>query len=192
MVTPWLIDVVAMEFDRFLHVLNRLLQLGGAWINHGPLGFNGPVLAGHYPRDEVVNLVEKSGFDVKAQSYESIPYMQNPASNSHRQERTFTFSATKTKDIPHSESNQTGAEMSFDWEADHDIPVKLAVQEMRLVGGHLFNAEVLTMVDGQASFRDIQAKIVAKRGLPEEHAGYLLTQILRNAEVLLRRNPHRG
>lgn len=188
-ITPWLIDVVKTDLSDFLALINQILPMGGSWISFGPLGFNNPILSSHYSLEEVKYLIEKSGFQISAEKYEMIPYMQNPSSNSHRTERVLTLSATKVKSVERPEKSRQDQE--FAWEIDKDSPIQIPVKEMNLVKGHTFNAEVLTLVQAGASFSEVVASIASKHTIPEDQAIYLASHILYNAEAATHRNPLR-
>lgn len=186
--TPWLIDVIKMDLRDFLPLLNRLLPVGGTWITFGPLGFNSSKIASHYSLEEVRYIVEKSGFEIRGEKYEMIPYMHNPSSNSHRHERVWCASATKTKDV---ELKDTLINALYPWESDKDSPIEIPVQQLNLANGHRFNAEVFAMIDGKTSFNAISQRISSQTQLPIEHASVLLTQVLLTAESVARKNPLR-
>ena len=37
--TPWIIDILPLNFNQVIACISRILKTGGFWINHGPLGF---------------------------------------------------------------------------------------------------------------------------------------------------------
>lgn len=187
-VTPWLIDVIRTDLADFLPTINQLLPVGGSWINFGPLGFNNPRVAAHYSIEEVRYLVEKSGFEIRAEKFERIPYMQNPSSNSHRLERVWVAHAVKVKsvEIPDKLHNVLDP-----WESDPDSPIDIPVAKMNLVAGHKVNAEVLSLVDGKRSFNQIVQKLSQDKDLSQAQAGHILRQILSNAATVSQSNPLR-
>jgi hypothetical protein len=188
-VTPWLIDVVKTPLPHFLRLLNRILPVGGRWISFGPLGFNDPILAAHYSLEEVKYLIEKSGFEIQAEKYEMIPYMQNPSSNTHRIERVLVFRARKTRTVDSAETEVDPSTPA--WELDKDAPLQIPIKEMNLVNGHLFNAELLAAIQNETSFNQVVDQIAAKHGVPPAHAARLIDGVLRNVEALAHRNPLR-
>lgn len=98
-VTPWLIDIVTEDLPVFAARINRLLKKDGRWINFGSLAFHHPKRSSHYSPEETKAIIAETGFSDPYVSEATIPYMCSPASRHGRQERVFTFSAFKEKDV---------------------------------------------------------------------------------------------
>ncbi|MEW6057510.1 MAG: methyltransferase domain-containing protein [Bdellovibrionota bacterium] len=93
--TPWFIDVVDQSFDELLSTLSNILKPQGRWINFGPVGFKNAQAALQYSKEEVLEKVEKAGFQVTQATHEVVPYFQSPLSCHGRLERVLTFNAIK-------------------------------------------------------------------------------------------------
>ena len=98
-VTPWLIDIITEDLPIFAARINRLLKSQGRWVNFGSLAFASPRKARCYSPEEVKAIVGEQGFSDPYVSQATIPYMNSPASRHGRQERVFTFSAYKERDV---------------------------------------------------------------------------------------------
>jgi hypothetical protein len=94
---------------------------------------------------------------------------------------------TKSVDLP----DQIQGDL-YSWEANRDEPVDIPVNELNLVEGHAFNAEVLGLIDGKRSFNEIVQLLVEVKNLTPTQASHIVTQILYNTEALAQRNPLRG
>jgi hypothetical protein len=99
-VTPWVIDIVNEELPIQAARINNLLKPGGRWLNFGSVAFDHPERARRYSTEEILAIVEQSGFSAPEIRDTEIPYMCSPASRHGRRETVFTFSATRTGDVP--------------------------------------------------------------------------------------------
>ena len=98
-VTPWLIDIITEDLSEFAARINTLLKKDGRWINFGSLAFDAPERSRCYSPEETKAIVAECGFSDPYVSEATIPYMCSPASRHGRQERVFTFSAWKERDV---------------------------------------------------------------------------------------------
>ncbi len=187
--TPWLIDVLLMDFAEFCALVNNCLCEGGYWVNFGPLGFNNPILSDYYSYEEVKHLVAKAGFEIKDEKYEMIPYLHSPASNHHRWERVLTFRAQKVKTVE--EPVIRKSREFYDWELDKDAPVEIAVKEMNLEKGYRFNLQLVKLVDGNRSINQIVKQLALENDIPVDQLDYLATHLLRNLSLTANNPPLR-
>lgn len=180
-VTPWFIDQVPQDLRELLPVIHRALAAGGAWLNHGPC-IHHPEhtrLAHRYRHDEVLELVEASGFHVEAHDHRAIPYMASPASAGSRTEMVLTFWARKV-DTPAAEA----AEPS--WLSDPTRPVPPLPGVEAYVPPHAMFAAVIALVDGRRSITDIAEALVRSHGLPPDAAIMGVAGCLREIQRALR------
>ena len=98
-VTPWLIDIISEDLPALAARVNTLLKDNGRWVNFGSLAFSGPQRALQYSPEEIKGIVAECGFSDPYVSEATIPYMCSPASRHGRQERVFSFSAYKERQI---------------------------------------------------------------------------------------------
>ncbi|MBL0900021.1 MAG: glutamate synthase large subunit, partial [Reyranella sp.] len=96
-VTPWLVDIVELDFDGVAAHVNRLLKPGGRWVNFGSLAFGWRRPSLRWCRDEVLAAVRDAGFEVRESVDAELPYMQSPSSRHGRVECVHTFAADKVR-----------------------------------------------------------------------------------------------
>lgn len=157
--TPWFIDIVPQPFSEVAARINRLLPIGGSWVNFGSVAFaqSDPALC--HSSEELLEIVAASGFEVLAQREDELPYMQSPASRHGRIERTLSFRAAKRAEVA-----DPGPAWSLpDWLADGSLPVpRLPHFETQGLVTRIY-AFVLALVDGRRSSRDIAAYLVEQK-----------------------------
>jgi hypothetical protein len=187
--TPWLIDVVAMDFSQLLTRLNRHLSLGGTWINYGPLGFNNPQLQDYYSFEEVNHLLKKHGFKVVDSSYEFAPYLQSPSSNSHRMERVYAFVAEKIAEADEIEAVDVANGLP-EWLRDHTKTITIPVQAMRLEEGFAFNVKIVQLLKQNLTFQELVDRLHSEMQADKAQLGLVVHHILLNFYQQSLRNPH--
>lgn len=92
-VTPWFIDQVPADLERFLRKVQALLVPGGRWINHGPLIYpgNSVPIARWYSRQEIFDLAEAVGFRMGRWESVSQSCLVSPLTGRGKIETVFTF-----------------------------------------------------------------------------------------------------
>lgn len=149
--TPWLIDVIPMDFGLFSRRINTSLKMGGEWINFGPLGFRYGPAATHYSTTEIQELLIKSGFEIMEWQERQLPYLQSPHSGHWRQEKIWAFRARKIK-----KSKQPGKYHYLPpWLIDHQLPIPQETFLHDVSMQSRFQFEILTAVDGKNSINTI-------------------------------------
>ncbi len=186
--TPWLIDVVDMDFSALLSKINHHLPQGGLWVNHGPLGFNNPRLRDYYSLEEVNYLLQKFGFKMVKSSYEYGPYLQSPSSNSHRQERVYSFVVEKVADGPEVEMQKRLP--LPEWLQDPQRKIDIPVQTMRLEEAFVFNAKVAHLLKKNLSFHELVDQLNQDIGMEKAHLARVVEHILMNFYQQSLLNPH--
>lgn len=186
--TPWLIDVVSMDFSQLLTRLNKHLAVGGTWINYGPLGFNNPRLQDYYSFEEVNHLLKKHGFKVLKSSYEYTPYLQSPSSNSHRMERVYAFVAEKTSEAEEVES--VVANSLPEWLLDHKKAITIPVQAMRLEEGFAFNVKIAQLLKQNLNFQELVDRLHSEMQVEKTQLSKVVHHILLNFYQQSLLNPH--
>lgn len=165
-VTPWFIDQVPQDLRELVPVIHRVLAEGGAWLDHGPC-IHHPAhtrVAHRYRHDEVLEIVDASGFRVEAHDYRAIPYMASPASAQSRTEMVLSFFATRiAAPAPQEEAEPP-------WLADPSLPVPRLENLEGYTPPHPMFAAVIALVDGRRSVAEIAAELVRTHGLPPDAA----------------------
>ncbi len=172
--TPWVIDIIPMDFKEFILQVNRLLKVGRLWVNTGSLAFLHSKQQWNYSQEEVVDLLKKYGFDDIQVNRSKINYLNSPHSAHGRIENVFSFSAKKKFDsLPLRKFNYLP-----DWINDHSTSIPNQDELMVHSSKHLLQAQVLSAIDGERSIIKI-AKLLAKQyDMSEDSAIAAVRQIL--------------
>ena len=165
-VTPWLIDIVDADLESIASSVNRLLAVGGRWVNFGSLAFPWQSPSRQHGPDEVQEIVAAAGFAVGSFRDEALAYMCSPASRHGRVETVAIFAADKLRRAP----REAGPPASPAWLADTSRPVPRSERLALAADASRIQAALLGLVDGQRSVDDL-ARFVAEQGLlPAEQA----------------------
>jgi len=159
-VTPWLIDIVDLDFESVALAVNRLLVPGGRWVNFGSLAFPWRRPERRYGPDEVCAIVTDAGFEVGLQRDATLPYMRSPASRHGRLETVALFAADKRRRGPREPAEDAGPP----WLADTTLAVPRTESLALAADASRIQAVLLALVDGQRSVDDL-VRIVSEQGL---------------------------
>lgn len=173
-VTPWLVDILPTPLETFLPVLNRLLPIGGRWLNTGSLAFAHADASANYAPDEVPALIEAAGFRILSFKRSTQRYLQSPFSAHGRVEQVYTWHARKVADrLPCATVSSTP-----DWIESADVPIPLEPQYGYASAQHLLNAQVLGAIDGKRSLNTLARLLAQKHQLDEPTARSVIEAIL--------------
>jgi SAM-dependent methyltransferase len=186
-VTPWLIDVLDMDFPRFSAWLSEHLESSALWINYGPLGFNSHKLKHCYSFEEARHIVQKAGFLFENESLERVEYMKSPYSLSSRVETVFTFSARKQNEV------------RFDFRGPEVEP---SIETLGMGNfyptlnysfsdGHKLSAFVFEALESHRLLSEIIDEVVTKFHLSKLEAKMVVDEALQTAISEMERNPLR-
>ena len=165
-VTPWLIDVIDEDLPVLATRINNLLKKGGRWINFGSLAFDHRDAARCYSLEEVLAVVETSGFDDAESTEETIPYMCSPASRHGRRETVFAFSAVKQEDAAPAPRHKALP----DWIVTGKEPVPaLPAFRSQAMSTQIY-AFVMSMIDGKRTIHDMAALMEKQQLMTKEEA----------------------
>jgi hypothetical protein len=159
-VTPWLIDIVDLEFESVALAINRLLAPGGRWVNFGSLAFPWRRPGLKYGPEEIADVVREAGFEVGLQRDATLPYMRSPASRHARLETVALFAADKRRRGP----REPAADATPPWLRDSSLPVPRSESLALAADASRIQAVLLALVDGRRSVDDL-VRIVAEQGL---------------------------
>lgn len=164
LVTPWFVDILPEDFRGLSRRLNRLLRPDGLWINFGPLSFESLPLSARYTKDEVEDALSESGMTLVSSDYRRMPYLHSPHSMHKRSEEILVFSATKK------ENAAAGAGFSYypRWMSDPTRSIPLLSTWQQIHSQRVFDVEILSLIDGQASIQDIIKRLSIKYSLPAD------------------------
>jgi len=164
-VTPWLIDVMDVDFAVFAGQVNALLSDGGRWVNTGSLSFADADPARQYGLDEVTAIVGAAGFATPAVAEQRVPYLCSPASRHGRLETVVTFAAVRESAAPAVAPAPVPA-----WLERTDVPVPaLPAYQSSALAMRVYGF-VASLIDGRRSVADIAQVLVAERLMTADSA----------------------
>lgn len=172
--TPWLIDILPEDLKTFLPRLNRLLPVGGLWLNTGTLAFFHAAASWRYSEAELTELIEASGFRICELSHRTVPYLQSPWSGHGRTEQVLSFRAEKVAEVPSSPDFKLLPDCLTSTTVSIPNGDGLAVR----ASSHLFKAQVLGAIDGSRSISEISALLAQHYQLPLDQAVAAVQRLL--------------
>ena len=172
--TPWVTDILPVDFDQLCVRINRLLKPGGRWVNFGSLVFDRPDPARNYSAEEVGDWLQKTGFAAVNFQEDRIPYMCSPSSRHGRTETVVTFSARKQADAPAIPRHTALPE----WLVRNSEPVPLLPAFQSQALSTRVHAFVMAMIDGQRSIADMAALMEEQRLMTRAEAEPVIRQFL--------------
>ncbi len=175
-ITPWLVDIVPQDSRTFFKRLNRILPIGGRWLNFGSLAYNQKAAHLSYSREEVLRLAMEAGFTVETVAEEEIPYLQSPHSCQKRFEKIFCFSAKKTAEVSQPETFHYLPV----WIRDTDAAIPPLRELMQMVAVNRTFADIVALVDGKNSIARISQAFAAHTRTPPDEALELVRQLFIN------------
>jgi uncharacterized protein YbaR (Trm112 family)/ubiquinone/menaquinone biosynthesis C-methylase UbiE len=159
-VTPWLIDIITEDLPVLASRINNLLTENGRWLNFGSLAFASPMRSRRYSPEETKAIVAESGFSDPYVSQKTIPYMCSPASRHGRQEKVFSFSAYKEREVKKPQRHKALP----DWIVTGKEPVPLSNSFRTQAMTTQVYSFMMSLIDGKRSIKDM-ASILAKQKL---------------------------
>ena len=172
--TPWLVDIVELDFETIAAHVNRLLVPNGRWVNFGSLAFPWRRPALQHGRDEVLAILAESGFEVAGVEEATLPYMQSPASRHGRLESVLAFAADKRRRAP----REASPPVSAPWLSDTQQPVPRSAPLALAADAARIQAVLLALVDGQRSIADLARIVVEQQLLPADAAASAVRGLL--------------
>lgn len=173
-ITPWLIDILPQDLREFVPQLNRLLPVGGLWVNTGTLNFVHDDPCRQYSEKETLELVEECGFEIVGIDHRTISYLKSPHSAHGRSERITSFTARKRRDVTQSGSSALMPE----WLRDTALSVPMSPETSIASSSHLLTAQVLAAIDGKRSIDAITKLVSREYNLPIEECSLAVRRIL--------------
>ena len=165
-VTPWLIDIINEDLPVLAARINNLLKENGRWVNFGSLAFGSPRRLRCYSPEETKAIVSENGFSDPYVSQATIPYMNSPASRHGRQERVFSFSAYKERDISKPERHKALP----DWIVTGKDPVPLSPSFRQQAMTTQIYSFIMSLIDGKRSIKDMAVVLENQKLMTREEA----------------------
>ncbi len=165
-VTPWLIDIITEDLPVLGARINSLLKKNGRWVNFGSLAFSSPQRALQYSPEETKGIVAECGFSDPYVSEATIPYMCSPASRHGRQEKVFTFSAYKERQVEQPARHRALP----DWIVTGKEPVPLSPSFRTQAMSTQIYSFIMSLIDGKRSLQDMAIVLEKQQLMSREEA----------------------
>ena len=165
-VTPWLIDIISEDLTVFASRINALLAKDGRWINFGSLAFDSPERARRYSPEETNSIGAESGFSDPYVSEATIPYMCSPASRHGRQEKVFSFSAWKEREVGAPPRHRALP----DWLVTGKEPVPLTQSFRTQAMTTQIYSFMMSLIDGKRTIDEMAKVLEQQRLMSKEEA----------------------
>ncbi len=165
-VTPWLIDIITEDLPVLGARINSLLKDNGRWVNFGSLAFSSPQRALQYSPEETKGIVAECGFSDPYVSEATIPYMCSPASRHGRQEKVFTFSAYKERQVEQPARHRALP----DWIVTGKEPVPLSPSFRTQAMSTQIYSFIMSLIDGKRSLQDMAIVLEKQQLMSREEA----------------------
>jgi len=165
-VTPWLIDIISEDLPVLAARVNGLLKPEGRWVNFGSLAFATPERARRYSPEETKAIVAESGFSDPYVSDATIPYMSSPASRHGRQEKVFSFSAYKEREVEQAPRHRALP----DWIVTGKEPVPLTQSFRSQAMTTQIYSFMMSLIDGKRSIKDMAIVLENQKLMTREEA----------------------
>lgn len=180
--TPWLIDILPMAFSLLAQRVNRILAVGGEWVNFGPLGFSQKLEANNLTSEEIKEQLVLNGFEVRAEKMDRIEYLSAKDEVNSRNETVYLFKARKIKEV---------SVQDFDfmpsWLTDFTQPIPLSEELKNHQQLVRFQADLFHTIDGQLSINQIAKLFSAHYKIDSDIALKMVVNVLRQFEESLKR-----
>jgi uncharacterized protein YbaR (Trm112 family)/SAM-dependent methyltransferase len=165
-VTPWLIDIITEDLPVLASRINALLKDNGRWVNFGSLAFSSPQRALQYSPEETKGIVAECGFSDPYVSEASIPYMCSPASRHGRQEKVFTFSAYKGRQVEQPARHRALP----DWIVTGKEAVPLSTSFRTQAMSTQIYSFIMSLIDGKRTIQDMAVVLEKQQLMSREEA----------------------
>jgi uncharacterized protein YbaR (Trm112 family) len=165
-VTPWLIDIITEDLPVLASRINALLKDNGRWVNFGSLAFSSPQRALQYSPEETKGIVAECGFSDPYVSEASIPYMCSPASRHGRQEKVFTFSAYKERQVEQPSRHRALP----DWIVTGKEAVPLSPSFRTQAMSTQIYSFIMSLIDGKRTIEDMAVVLEKQQLMSREEA----------------------
>lgn len=171
--TPWVIDILPMEFEKLAERVNSLLPIDGEWINFGPLGFMHSKESICHTKAEIIEILEAKGFQIEINTTQTINYLNSPISSQKRIEEVLIFKARKKKSV-----SVTSYSYLPPWLLDRDLPIPLSdqIQNQKILAKT--TADIFFSIDNKQSFNSLAQLLANHYQMSLEQAQQTLMLLL--------------
>lgn len=176
-VTPWLIDILPFEFKLLAQRVNQQLEIGGHWVNFGPLGFSNRHESQNLTRPEITEQLQSCGFTVESEKVTGIKYLTSDDEVNSRNETVYLFKVKKTKHV-------SVEPYTFlpDWLRDTSRPIPLSEDIRKHQQLVRFQADLFHSIDGKVSINQMAQLFAQHYKMPPDAALAMVVNVLRQLE----------
>ncbi len=165
-VTPWVIDIVSEDLLKFAARINKLLKPGGRWINFGSLAFEHPQHWRRYSPEEAAAIIAENGFSTPYIAQATIPHLCSPASRHERQEKVFSFSAKKERDVQAPEQHRSLPDWIITGKDSVPLTNSFRTQTMTTQ----IYSFIMSLIDGKRSIDDMSVVLEKQQLMTRDEA----------------------
>lgn len=181
-VTPWLIDILPFNFKLLAQRVNQLLEIGGTWVNFGPLGFSHRSESENLTRPEIQEYWQQCGFELTSEKVARIPYLSSDNEVNSRNETVYLFNVKKVKDVA-----VEAFQYMPDWLINPSRAIPLSEELQKHKQLIRFQADLFHSIDGKISVNQIAQLFAQHYKMPPETALAMTLNVLRQFEESLKR-----
>ena len=165
-ITPWLVDILPHRLEFIVSEINRVLKLGGRWINSGSFNFRFAKWSECVSIEEAIELIKSNGFISKIVRQDQVPYLRSDLDAHERFETITTFVMEKFAEA----KQLVLAPMRSLWMMNAAAAVPIPGSAGQLFATLESQAFVITLIDGNRTALQIAEIVSQKYGLPAQDA----------------------
>lgn len=180
--TPWLVDILPMSFNLLAQRVNQILEVGGEWINFGPLGFSHRMESQNLTIEEIREQIIECGFKIESEKVTKVNYLSAKNEVNSRNESVYLFKARKVSNVLVERFDYRA-----DWLINLDKPIPLTEevrQHQQLVR---FQGDLFNTINGQVSVNQVAQLFSTHYKLPLGTALKMTLNVLRQFDESLKR-----
>ncbi len=160
-VAPWVVDILPEAFPGLARRIGGLVAPGGRFVGFGPLSFESQAPADRFTPEEMVEVLERAGFEIDAAGTEQVGYLHSPHGMDRRGEEIFAFSAIKRGAI----EPPPPFHLHPEWLRDGRLAIPEDPRFDTMRAEKTFDVEILKSIDGRASIEDLVVILSSRYGL---------------------------
>lgn len=171
--TPWVIDILPMNVRQLSTRINKILKLGGQWINFGPLGYASSNESLMYTEEELKENASAWGFQVEVSEVKKMVYLSHPNEVQSRNESVLLFRWTKVRDVEVEKINTYP-----EWLKDKKMAIPLDPQLLQQQALTRFQGDLFNSLDGRVSVEKLIELFVSHYQLEPQFAEDMIVTTL--------------
>ncbi len=180
--TPWLIDILPMNFSQLAQRVNQILEVGGEWLNFGPLGFSHRHESQNLTSDEIKEQLIENGFKVEIEKVSRIRYLSAKNEVNSRNETAYLFKARKVNNVL-----VEPFDYRADWLVNLDKPIPLTDEIKKHQQLVRFQGDLFLTINGSVSVNQIAQLFATHYKVSADAALKMTVNVLRQFDESLKR-----